>query len=99
VNCVETAPAGLVNSASATVSTGRSVTGTNAAEFAVTGGTRRASLAGGTSCTYLLKFTPSVDGAECDARGQRVRRFGDPAQREPRRHGQLRRNSAAGISC
>lgn len=55
----------MINSGGASVSPSKSVTGANFADFAVTGGTCGATLAGGgASCTYLLKFTPSIVGAE-----------------------------------
>jgi hypothetical protein len=55
-----------------------SITGTNFADFAVTGGTCTSTLAGsGASCTYLLKFTPSIVGAESATLG--VSAVGDTA--------------------
>jgi hypothetical protein len=57
----------VINDGGAAVSLSDSITGTNFADFAVTGGTcmTLVSLAGaGASCTYTLKFTPSIDGAE-----------------------------------
>ena len=52
--------------------------GANAGDFAVTGGTCGASLAGsGAHCTYLLKFTPSIVGAESATLG--VSAVGDGA--------------------
>ena len=64
------------------------VSGPNAGDFAVTGGTCGATLAGGgASCTYILKFTPSIVGAESATTwSQRGWRRGEPAQCEPDRH-------------
>src|SRR5580658_1732968 len=41
-----------------------SFTGTNAADFSITGGTCGSTLAGFSSCTYLVVFTPSLAGVE-----------------------------------
>jgi hypothetical protein len=46
---------------------GISVTGTNAADFAITANTCPASLAAGANCTITSTFTPSVTGAESAA--------------------------------
>jgi hypothetical protein len=55
----------VYNYGGAAVSLSESIGGTNPGDFAVTGGTCGASLAGsGAHCTYLLKFTPSIVGAE-----------------------------------
>ncbi len=55
----------VINSGGGSVSLSESVTGANFADFAVTGGTCNGTLAGGgASCTYLLKFAPSIVGAE-----------------------------------
>jgi len=59
----------VINDGGAAVSLSESVGGTNFGDFAVTGGTcttlAGGMLAGGArSCTYLLKFTPSIVGAE-----------------------------------
>ncbi len=54
----------VANLGGAAISLSEGLSGTNAGDFAVTGGTCGPSLAGGKSCTYLLKFTPSIDGAE-----------------------------------
>jgi hypothetical protein len=55
----------VYNYGGATVSLSESVTGPNAGDFAVTGGTCGSTLAGGSAhCTYTLKFTPSITGAE-----------------------------------
>jgi outer membrane protein assembly factor BamB len=54
----------VTNLGGAAISLSDGISGTNAGDFAVTGGTCGAALAGGTSCTYLLKFTPSIDGTE-----------------------------------
>jgi uncharacterized repeat protein (TIGR03803 family) len=54
----------VTNDGGAAISLSENVGGTNPGDFAVTGGTCGASLAGGTSCTYQLKFTASIVGAE-----------------------------------
>ncbi len=59
----------VYNYGAAALSLTESVGGTNPGDFAVTGGTCTTlpggSLAGGSAhCTYLLKFTPSITGAE-----------------------------------
>ncbi len=52
--------------------------GPNAGDFAVTGGNCGSTLAGGgASCTYTLKLTPSIDGAESATLG--VSAAGDTA--------------------
>jgi hypothetical protein len=54
------------------------VSGPNSGDFTVTGGTCGATLAGaGASCTYTLKFTPSIVGAESATLG--VSAAGDAA--------------------
>ncbi len=45
------------------VALSESITGTNAGEFAVTGGTCAAALAAKASCTYIVTFTPGAAGA------------------------------------
>jgi hypothetical protein len=53
----------VINDGGAAVSL--SVSGINATDFAVTGETCGATLAGsGASCTYTLKFTPTIVGSE-----------------------------------
>ncbi len=52
------------NLGTATLTISENISGGNAADFAVTGGTCGATLAGGAHCTYLLKFTPSIVGSE-----------------------------------
>ena len=55
----------VINSGSAALTISESVTGANMNDFVVTGGSCGAMLAGGgTSCTYTLKFTPSIVGSE-----------------------------------
>ena len=55
----------VYNYGGAAVSLSESIGGTNPGDFAVTGGTCSGTLAGGGAhCTYLLKFTPSIVGAE-----------------------------------
>ena len=55
----------VTNNGAAMLTISESITGTNSADFAVTGGSCGASLAGGGAhCTYLVKFTPSIVGAE-----------------------------------
>ena len=44
--------------------TGASIGGVNAGDFAVTGGTCGGSLAALSTCTYTVKFTPSMEAAE-----------------------------------
>ncbi len=65
----------VVNLGGATISLSESISGPS--DFAVTGGTCSGTLAGGTSCTYLLKFTPSIVGAESATLG--VSAVGDAA--------------------
>lgn len=68
----------VYNYGGATVSLSESITGTNASDFAVTGGTCGAMLAGGSAhCTYTLKFTPSIVGGESATLG--VSAAGDAA--------------------
>ena len=68
----------VYNYGAATVSLSESVSGTNFADFAVTGGTCTSTLAGGSAhCTYTLKFTPSIVGAESATLG--VSAVGDAA--------------------
>jgi hypothetical protein len=68
----------VINDGGAAVSLSESVGGANFADFAVTGGTCGSSLSGaGASCTYTLKFTPSIDGAESATIG--VSAVGDAA--------------------
>ncbi len=55
----------VTNNGGAAVSLSESVGGSNLADFAVTGGTCGATLAGGgASCTYTITFTPSTTGLE-----------------------------------
>jgi hypothetical protein len=55
----------VINDGGAAVSLSESVGGANPGDFAVTGGTCGATLAGsGASCTYTMKFTPSIGGPE-----------------------------------
>jgi hypothetical protein len=72
------------DSGAASISEG--ITGTNSSDFAVTGGTCLTLAAekggglllnGDTSCTYTLKFTPSIDGPESATFG--VSAVGDAA--------------------
>ena len=52
----------VYNYGSATLTISESISGTNSADFAVTGGTCTAaggSLAGGANCNYKVTFTPS----------------------------------------
>ena len=85
----------VYNYGGAAVPLSESITGTNSTDFAVTGGTCTTrpggSLAGaGAHCTYLLKFTPSIVGAESATfGGQRVRRCGQPARPKPLRDRRL----------
>jgi hypothetical protein len=65
------------NYGGATVTLSESVGGTNAGDFAVTGGTCGATLAGGAHCTFTLKLTPSIVGAESATLG--VSAVGDAA--------------------
>ncbi len=68
----------VTNNGSATLTISESVGGANAGDFAVTGGTCGATLAGGgASCTYTLTFTPSIVGAETATLG--VSASGDAA--------------------
>jgi outer membrane protein assembly factor BamB len=52
------------NIGGAAVSLSESVAGTNAADFAVTGGSCGTTLAAASSCNYKVTFTPSIIGAE-----------------------------------
>src|ERR1035437_9609945 len=55
----------VTNYGGAALTISESIGGTNPGDFAVTGGTCSGTLAGGgADCTYLLKFTPSIVGAE-----------------------------------
>ena len=45
------------------VALSKSITGTNAGNFAVTGGTCSSELAAKASCTYIVTFTPGAAGA------------------------------------
>jgi outer membrane protein assembly factor BamB len=69
----------ITNSGGATVTLSENVTGANASDFIpVAGGTCGTTLAGaGAHCTYLLKFTPSIVGAESATLG--VSAAGDTA--------------------
>jgi hypothetical protein len=67
----------ITNNGGAMLTISASVSGTNAADFMPAGGTCGATLAGGTHCTYLLKFTPSIVGAESATLG--VSAVGDAA--------------------
>jgi hypothetical protein len=68
----------VYNYGGASVSLSESITGTNAADFMVDGGTCGATLAGGNAhCTYTLKFTPSIVGGESATLG--VSAAGDTA--------------------
>src|SRR5208282_4612196 len=68
----------VINDGGAAVSLSESVGGANPGDFTVTGGSCGASLAGaGASCTYTMKFTPSIVGAESATLG--VRAVGDGA--------------------
>jgi hypothetical protein len=68
----------VYNYGGAAVSVSESITGTNAGDFAVIGGTCGTSLAGGSAhCTYTLKFTPSIVGSESATLG--VSASGDAA--------------------
>ncbi len=68
----------LTNSGSATLTISESVSGANAGDFAMTGGTCGTMLAGGGAhCTYLVKFTPSIVGDESATLG--VSAVGDTA--------------------
>jgi hypothetical protein len=68
----------VINDGGAAVSLSDNVSGTNPGDFTVTGGTCGATLAGGgASCTYLMKFTPSIVGAESATLG--VSGVGDAA--------------------
>ena len=68
----------VYNYGGAAVSLSESIGGTNPGDFAVTGGTCSGTLAGGGAhCTYLLKFTPSIVGAESATLG--VSAVGDGA--------------------
>src|SRR5208337_3432888 len=68
----------VINDGGAAVSLSESVGGANPGDFAVTGGSCGATLAGGAaSCTYTLKFTPSIVGPESATIG--VTAVGDAA--------------------
>ena len=69
----------VINSGSATltISAGISVITGNSGDFAVTGGTCSGTLGAKASCTYTMKFTPSIVGAESATLG--VSAVGDPA--------------------
>ncbi len=68
----------VTNLGGAAVSLSESVGGTNRGDFAVTGGTCGATLAGGgASCTYTLTFTPSTETPESATLG--VTASGDTA--------------------
>jgi hypothetical protein len=68
----------VYNYGGATITLSESISGTNAADFVPAGGTCGATLAGGGAhCTYLLKFTPSIVGAESATLG--VSAAGDAA--------------------
>jgi HYDIN/CFA65/VesB-like, Ig-like domain/Cep192 domain 4 len=54
----------VYNSGAAAVSISESISGPNAADFTVTGGTCGATLAGASHCNYQVTFTPSIVGAE-----------------------------------
>ena len=58
------------------VALSESITGPNALDFAVTGGTCAASLGAKASCTYVVTFTPAIVGAESATLG--VSAVGDP---------------------
>ncbi len=67
----------VVNYGAAVASISESISGSNAADFALTGGTCGATLAGGANCNYKVTFTPSVVGAESATIG--VSALGDAA--------------------
>ncbi len=68
----------VINDGGAAVSLSESVGGADPGDFAVTGGSCGSSLSGtGASCTYTLKFTPSIVGAESATLG--ISAVGDPA--------------------
>ena len=68
----------VYNYGAATVSLSEGISGPNAGDFAVTGGTCGSTLAGGSShCTYTLQFTPSIVGSESATFG--VSAVGDAA--------------------
>ena len=67
----------VYNYGGATLTISESIGGVNPGDFAVTGGTCGATLAGGAHCTYLLKFTPGIIGAESATLG--VSAVGDAA--------------------
>jgi HYDIN/CFA65/VesB-like, Ig-like domain/Cep192 domain 4/Galactose oxidase, central domain len=54
----------LTNYDSIPLTLSASIAGTNSADFAITGDTCGAALAGNSQCTYTVTFTPSVTGAE-----------------------------------
>ena len=82
----------VYNYGGAAVSLSESITGTNAGDFAVTGGTCGSTLAGGSAhCTYHAEVhAEHRRRRERDAGGQRGRRCGQPAQREPHGFGFIR---------
>jgi hypothetical protein len=67
-NVAEGAPktlnATVTNNAGAPITLGAGVSGPNAADFALSGGTCGATLAGLSSCTYAVTFTPATEAAE-----------------------------------
>jgi hypothetical protein len=67
----------VTNYGGAPLTISKSISGTNAADFMPAGGTCGANLAGGAHCTYLVKFTPSIVGAESATLG--VSASGDAA--------------------
>ena len=85
----------VTNLGGAAVSLSESVGGTNRGDFAVTGGTCGADAGGRRRILHLHADVHAEhgDSGERDAWGQRVRRCGQPAQREPHRrgHGRTRR--------
>jgi hypothetical protein len=60
----KTLNATVTNNANAPITLGAGVSGPNAADFALTGGTCGATLAGLSSCTYAVTFTPATEAAE-----------------------------------
>jgi hypothetical protein len=68
----------VTNNGTTALTISESVAGANPTDFAVTGGTCVATLSGGGAhCTYLVKFTPSIVGAESATIG--VSAVGDAA--------------------
>ena len=68
----------VTNNGTTTLTISESITGSNSADFTLTGGTCGSTLGGsGAHCTYLVKFTPSIVGAESAAIG--VSAVGDAA--------------------